>query len=428
MSGRKSKHGAASYIHTVSLPIAGPECPNDWPQLRDELSHGFRAATEAMNWAMHELFSADAVLVGDDNTKLPPLKGSWGTISPGFRERWPGMSASMYNPLLRAAIKKYKQYRYSLLRAFDRRMPHWRFPQPIPLKAKTYRVEYDGQSIWLRFRLAGIKRVLGRSWRVRLRGGRGWHRQVREIREVIGGDGEFLQAILVAKSQKGSSWGNGKFATPIMAKFVVRRPVRHGAAARPNTLLVRTQPDALLVARVRGDSRNCRWMYADHVPRTIIAHNRQIERLRRDCKSLSRTSVRRSESLVAKMDDRKDTWCKQIAATVARWATRTRCGRIVYDDGVRSFVPKFPWVQLESAIGSAAGKNGIEFVTARAAEAEAAKNKVQEQWLRLQADLAAMMGADEKEEADEPDGGRAKGDEEGGGDDGRDRARAGSPG
>jgi len=406
-SGSKTKKSkSADVIHAVSLPIVGPENPDDWPQLADELSHGFRVATDVSNWAMHEMFKRDEVLVGDGNTKLPPPPDSWKTIYADSVARWPELASSVRNPLLQAAHHKYAKFRYSLVRNFDKRMPKWRFPQPIPLKNGTYRIEWDGTSVWLRFRLVGLKRACGRTWRVRMKGGRDWHRQIREIREILAGDGEFLQAIIVARPKKGSSRSNGKFARPVMVRIVVRRPVRTGNVARPNVLLVRTMPDSLLVARVRGDARNCRHLHGDHIVRAIIAHDVQIDRLRSDQRCFDRRAGRRMDALTEKMKRCMDTWCKQTAAAISRWAVSRRCGLVIWDDSVRTFLPHFRWDNLETTVRHALTKARIECRTAAEIMAEAEVNKAQDEWLRLQADLEAMADKIKLEDNGDECGGR----------------------
>ena len=110
-------------------------------------------------------------------------------------------------------------------------------------------------------------------------------------------------------------------------------------------MVVRTMPDALLVARGKGDRSNGGWVNADNMVRAKVAQGRRMFRLMQDMKAERRGHRAHLREVVKKLEGKyhrySDTFIKQTAASLAAYAARRNVAEIVYDDSQRVYLPTF---------------------------------------------------------------------------------------
>jgi hypothetical protein len=184
----------------------------------------------------------------------------------------------------------------------------------------------------------------------------------------------------------------------LMVKFVVDVPVKD-RGERNGTLLVATRPDALWAASHRGRPRD--WFYnAQHIHELLqVMDRKQVrdQRLREDMKAEARrkgagrgpAARMRRESI--KQRDRVNTALHTAAKSLVNYADRKNMARIVYDDSCRDLAPTFPWSELALRVKEKAAAAGIELVTADAHRDTLAKQKAEDELLKINLYLASLQ-------------------------------------
>jgi group I intron endonuclease len=150
-------------------------------------------------------------------------------LYPELRAAFPELPATTVAALEQATQKKYRALRYDILWTGSAALPSCRYPQPFPVRADAWSVALDDDG-----RAIVSVRIGDREWRLRLKGGARYRRQLAGLRNMAQG-GE----LALYKTAKGE----------ILCKLVgwLRRPVTKEGTG---TLYVRTCSDKLLVAEV----------------------------------------------------------------------------------------------------------------------------------------------------------------------------------
>lgn len=155
-------------LRAITIPIAGP-IDGTWSDLRDSLKTGWKAATRLSNWAVTELAKADVVRTAE-MAKLPTPPQTY--LYPGARAIAPEIDSGSVAALLHTVEKRWRAQRFNAIWLGNVSFPNYRYPVPYPIRSSDWTCEKDVEIIFVNVRLAG------RRWKLRLRGGHQFRRQL----------------------------------------------------------------------------------------------------------------------------------------------------------------------------------------------------------------------------------------------------------
>jgi hypothetical protein len=328
-------------LRAISIPIAEP-LDVDWKALRETLKVMFRQTTQASNWIMTELYARD-VRRTPAAKKMPPMAKTY--LYPEVRANFADLPPQSVASLEQAVTAKYRAKRYEVIWTCAASLPTFRYPTPFPVHNQSWSVVEEDERPVVTARIGETK------VRFKLRGGRRFHRQLSAIKDMISGAAICGEMSLMEKG------------TDITCKMVAWLPRQEPQGKRTGVLIVRTMPDALLVALNIKDDKL--WDYnADHLVRWQAEHKDKLQRLADDQKFEQRPVAsfeQLREKLVERQYDRMHTAVQQIAAQLVGYAERRHFATIRYHDSEHSFCQSFPWFALRDRIATVCSERSILF-------------------------------------------------------------------
>lgn len=325
-------------LRAIALPVASPlDAP--WEELWKACRMSWALTTQASNWMMTELAKHD-VSRTKDMEKLPPLKTI--ALYAMARKRFSDLPAQTIVAIEHAVQGKYRAKRKELLWLASCALPSFRYPVPFPVYQQSWQATLEDGLPVVSVRIGNAEREQGKGrYRVRLRAGHQFRRQLERFREIARGEAQQGELAVYMKG------------TALMVKMVAWFPRRVLPSGRTGQLLaVRTLSDALLVAVNTTDE--VLWKYnGDHVRRWSEEHARKLQRWAEDSKADTRPvppfSDRRSLA-AAKYRDRMESACHEISAHLSHYAFSRHFNGMRYDDSIKSFCPQFPYFRLKQML------------------------------------------------------------------------------
>lgn len=362
-------------VRAVTLPVGVP-VGITWQELNEALAKAWRLSTNAANWCVQELYKRDTV----GEAKTPPaVKPRAKTNPDGFYSYgaaldrpwaadWDGAKLSL-SCCLRAAERKYRQDRFTVMVRHDQRLLTYRYPFPFPVHNQSWESSYvDGDFPAVSLPLPGLGRVT-----LRLKRRADFGRQLAMFKALHNGTAVKGEAA-VYRNNKGD----------VLVKLVGHFPKRPpGEATR--VCFLHTDPNALLVAEVDGYAVTV--TNADHlrramamVRRTKDRHRVFLDRAAQDKKREVRMDRRQRGHLNGVVEDRcekqahrLDTFTHQVSAQVARMCERKGVRAVAYCDDVKTFFPDgFPWHLLKGRLKYKLEGMGVEWTDGKPDAAAAA--------------------------------------------------------
>jgi hypothetical protein len=156
-------------------------------------------------------------------------------------------------------------------------------------------------------------------------------------------------------------------AYAVACKMVAWLPRAPQDMAGPGVGLLRVQtgPDALLVAVAPQDER---WRYHGDQVRRWSAEFRTARQHFAEDQHVAHGSTPafadRRTAMALKYQRRMQSAVREAAAHLIAYARRRRCGRLQYDDSVRTFCPEFPFAALREWLRTQCDAAGIIFESA----------------------------------------------------------------
>lgn len=375
---------AAYVLRAVELPVAKP-MDSTWAEFRELIRGQWQETSRCATWMMRELYARDTMR--DQQPKQPPMPRIY--LYPEARERFPAIAPTSVSALEHLVQAKYRAARRKLVWTLEQQLPTLRYPQPLLIPAASWKIELSDDA---RKDMLLSVRMQGQWHQLRLRGGGQFRRQRKDVEAIIAGDAIKGELAILRKAaygtdragrngQQSSAHGveRGDFGQrvqyDVIAKIVGRFP-RSEAPPRRGQLRVRSDSDSMLLALNIKDERL--WVVnADHVRRWAIEHARRLQRWGDDSKAELRPDVpfgQRRHNAAIKYRDRIHTFCQQTAASLVGYAVRRKFATVVYDDSDRSYLDRFDWSGLKSAIRTKCEAEGLEFVEKTASGAEEKKS------------------------------------------------------
>ena len=382
-------------VRANSLPVDRGRCLNlTWQDFCSLLRECWEQSTALANWCAVELERRDVVrLPGMKRLpKMPDLpktrkgkkwlKGLYGLASVKFDFEggfWRG-NAICASSVCRAVERKHRRERKEIVWCGERRPARYRYPYPFPVHANCWDAELrDGRPVIV-WKAPGGRRV-----ELELRGGPEFGRQLAAFRRVANGEAKKCQMLITRQrcseschrqTAEGRRPGGGdRVSYRIMVKLVVEEPVKQAPGDRPLVLL--TDPEALWVAEL--DGRRAWVENADHIKRALDwqeAHRVRLRRWAQDTKAERRCNKRKRRQFeesrrrcVEKHQRRMDSWCKELASHLTRFAVRQKVGHVLYQDIDKGNLPGMPWHKLKQALRDALTAAGIRLDCASDVEA-----------------------------------------------------------
>lgn len=343
-------------LRAVALRIAEP-LTGDWPKFRAALKSQWIDMTALANWVTTQCYVRDCRREPAVE-KMPKYDAPY--LYPEGREKFPNVPSQSLSTAIQSYIAKYKASRYNVIWTSTESLRHYRYPEPFVCHNQSWKLEFEGDQPVVSVRIGD-----GR-WRLRLKGGPRYHRQIAALHTII--DGSAVKGELAIFRKKTSSpkadtkvGGSGAYIKVKMVAWFPKKTYR----ARSGTLHVRTDKDALLVALNAKDERI--WVYnADQARRWVAEHRRRISRLSEDQKAEQRpvpSFEQFREQSARKFRDRMNSLIRQVAASVVGYADRRRMLKLEYNDSKDRFLEQFPYHELKSRISVLCNECGIEFAS-----------------------------------------------------------------
>lgn len=365
---------SAYRLRAVTFPVVGP-LDAEWSDLRAALSLAWGDSTRLANWIMRELYARD-VRREPGVEKMPKRPRTY--LYPETGAVAPHVAAQSRSAMEQAITGKYSAARYKVIWTGEAQLPTFRYPYPYPVSNQGWSAE------WLTDDEGGNRRPVvsanfaGRRWRLQLRGGHEFRRQLGAFAQIVSGEACKGELAMYRVKANGGDHRNGgqerdtggqHAQTRVMVKLVAWIP-KHQARDASGTLFVRTDGDSLLVALDVDNERL--WVHhADHVRRWVAEHERKLGRWSDDQKAEQRPTASyqsKRERSVEKYRNRMDSAVKEAASQLVSFAKRRRLATIQYRDDDQTFVSRFPYFAMRNRIAAKCEDEGIEFVYASGAE------------------------------------------------------------
>ena len=347
----------------IFLPILKPITDGvGWKELGDAMNECFRETCRMANLAMRLYATSDTEHPTGTTGKMKLSK--WkpnSTVYHKCRELCPEHPSGSVSDLCQRLQGIYAKSRFEMLVTCRKSLPSFTSGRlPICIRAQDWKSgrSADGDLL-CEFTLSsrGASARPGRITVVLRRHNHERHAKVYE--QIVAG--EIQAADLKIKPCKE---GYGIAVTVNLPRRTVEKS--------ETVLGVRTDPSSLLVWRVGADEERPP-LHADQLRNMIVAQDAQRQRWSDDLKFEKRYPAhvrrrmihRRSRSLRG-WENRRVNAIREAARLTVNFALRRGASKIIYDDSERTFVPRFAWAELSTAIANAAAVEGIEFVAAPA--------------------------------------------------------------
>jgi hypothetical protein len=339
-----------------------------WEEFRAALNSMWLATTQASNWMMTQFYARD--VRWDSSAKsLAPMPKMY--LYPEARLLFPVLPPRTVAALEHACRGRYRGMRRDLIWTFANSLPTFRYPVPFPVHNQSWSAERDpsGQRP-----VVGV-RIVNRHFRLRLKGGPQFRRQLAHYDQLVIGKAVAGELSLYQP-------GLGAPRVRMVAWLPREQPTVESRAHQP-ILVVRTAADCLLLAvNGRGESI---WRYnGDHLRRWRAAYITQLQRWSEDAKYENRPIppfATRRINAGRKFRARIDSATHEIAAQLAGFSERRHYGTVVYDDSEKSYCEQFPWFDLRRKLAEKLDQRGIRLELATAPDDKQIREQVDEQAL-----------------------------------------------
>lgn len=365
MAKKKPKDESRA-IRAITLPIrcAVEKDGTEDPKILDRLRDVWRLSTDLANWCQRELVIHDLrrqpgeKKIGKYEAKMfDGGVGLYGHVNAAcpFRKSFDGAAGSM-SSITKAVEDAWRSHprfgRFAVLWKGEASPAVFRFPYPWPVRSQELKVFRDKQS---RPRVSVT--LPGGRVDFRIGDGPDFRRQLRAF-DVLLGDPTRLKAAKITGRRKAGKMVGADIR--IVGSFDAMEK-KEGVAA-----VVRTDPNALLVAEVEG--RQPWILNCDNIVRQHKSHKVFLQRIGEDLKHEKRlTKSQRAGTNAArekrcdKHASRMDTALHQISAQLVGYLMRCEVREVVYDDGIKEYIPDgFPWAKLAERIAYKLSGCGVE--------------------------------------------------------------------
>ena len=370
----RSCFGKSYVLRAPSLPIAKP-IDMTWAEFRGLIRSQWQRFSEAATWMMRECYARD-VRRESSMDKLPPMPRVY--LYPEARAMFPEIPSRSVAALEQQVQAKYRSNRFKVIWTMEEQLQNLRYPQPFICPNQGWMVEIEDTD---RRDMVVSVRVGDERIRLRLKSGKHFRRQRAMIEQMASGVAIQGELSIYRKRAQGDDRAgrNGQKSSAIgiergesqhvkfdtMIKLVAYLP-RQPHSERSETLYVRTDSDAMLVALNTKDERL--WvLHADHVRRWTAEHIRRLNAWNDDSKAEQRPVPEfadRRTAACTKYRNRINSFEKEAASQLVRYAVRRRFAEIRYDDSDHSYLSRFDWSGLRQAIMSKCDLENIDFTVA----------------------------------------------------------------
>jgi hypothetical protein len=385
-------------LRAIALPISGP-VDATWPELRDALHTAFGETTRCANWLVTQFYARDRRREPGD-TRLAAMPRVY--LYPEARTLFPSLASQTLASLEQQVLARYRATRLALVWRHAVSLPTYRYPMPLPLPARMWTLEHQDE----RWRLSA--RIGDRRWQLRLRQGPGMGRQIRVLQQVADGaldageatlyeiaahEGDHRStsapdrrlmvklAVWLARPATTAALDDGGFG----ATAVEKATIDGAATTTAGVLMVRTTSSAFLTAEPVGadtpttdtwtlDGERVRRWIADAERRRQRVHDELLRSQPHEPVSLANV-MRAERQRAARLRRRLHDWTHQVTARLIAGATRRRVTTIVWDDGVRDYLPTYPWQRFVTTLTDKAAAAGIRVIAAEPATARTEHGK-----------------------------------------------------
>jgi hypothetical protein len=386
-------------LRAIALPISGP-VDATWPELRDALHTAFAETTRCANWLVTQFYARDRRREPGD-TRLAAMPRVY--LYPEARTLFPSLASQTLASLEQQVLARYRATRLALVWRHAVSLPTYRYPMPLPLPARMWTLEQQDE----RWRLS--VRIGDRRWQLRLRQGPGMGRQIRVLQQVADGALDAGEATLYEiAAHDGDHRSTSAPDRRLMVKLAVwlARPTTTTAALdgadfggtaiegatvdaastrTAGVLIVRTTSSAFLTAQPVGsdsptidtwtlDGERVRRWIADAERRRQRVHDELLRRPPHEAVSLANV-MHAERQRAARLRRRLHDWTHQVTARLIAGASRRRVTTIVWDDGIRDYLPTYPWQRFVTTLTDKAAAAGIRVIAAEPATARTEHRK-----------------------------------------------------
>lgn len=383
LSGGWKKKGEQIFCHTdwrklyhiraVTFPVAGPafNARENWPKLRTAIATCWQSATMLANWTVTEMAKADIVRMPDmEKLPKPPLskKGNAFYLYPHARKVCPGLDTNSVVSILNTVQANYKKRRFDVIWRGEASLQRFRYPYPYPVPAAAWSARWLSETE--RVPIVSVP-LAGERWDIRLRGGKGFQRQLKSFAQLISGDAVPCEMALYRVRAAGNDnrigikdHANGATAHyNIMCKLVMWLP-KPIVSREPKTLIISTNPNSFIIASF-GDFELWR-VNGDHVKRWIAEYDHRRHRLSEDLKAELRIGGKDRfadlrERLAKHQNDRLKSFIHTSARSVSDYANRHKCSDVYFNDECRTYLPDFPWHNFKTQLSTKLDEHNIAF-------------------------------------------------------------------
>lgn len=353
-------------LRAVALPVSGP-VDGTWAELRPALHTAFAETTRCANWLVTELHARDARREPAD-VRLRAMPRVY--LYPEARVLFPALASQSLATLERQVLARYRAMRLDLLWRHAVSLPTWRYPTPLPVPARMWRLERHAQ------RWCFSVHLDDRRWLLRLRQGPGMGRQLRLLDRVAAGDLDAGEATLYEMAaHRGDHRSESAPERRLMVKIAVWLPrrVRATPASADTALdgrrldamaIVSTSAEAFLAVRLaRETDRGHRdaWTQRGEQVRRWLAEAKPHDR----SPGLAGTPPIVARRRAARLRRRLHDWTHGVGAQVIAWAVRRGVTTLVWDDRSPASAPAFPWRRFVRILTDKAHVEGIDVALAR---------------------------------------------------------------
>jgi hypothetical protein len=353
-------------LRAITLPVAFP-IDRKSKELWECLGKAWAQTTQLANWVVTELAKAD-VTRKPGEAKMAAMPNVY--LYPDARRLWPELNPRSVVSILHSVTSRYRKRRLEAVWRSSESLPSYRYPMPYPTHNQAWKLERENQGLVVSLTIGG------EPWKLRLRGGHEFRRQIASLEKIISGEaiqGEL--ALYRQRANQGDRRANGagreegeRSQWRIMCKVVAWLP-RESSTKVPSEKQVelKTTRDRFWIA-ADGD-----WVLnADCVRHWIRGYERMRQRMAEDRKPAldHRRQLRDLRLKGTKHHNRIKSFCQMSVSAFVRWAVRSGYGSVVYDDTDQSYFPSFPWHQLRTDLTNKCDEVGLKLEVKEKEEAK----------------------------------------------------------
>lgn len=326
-------------VRAITVTIAEVVDGGTKNEFYTDLRKSLRLARDAANKCMSRHIQEDANLF--EGGPMPEKWTTYGVIS----EEFPGVCKVADN--IKQDVKsKYEKYR-GKIRCGMSAVPLFKsYPWPLTFGTQLRNfTDKDGRIE------ATIVLCSGKTYRVVIKQGKGWARQMKILKYCIANNLIGTSKILLSKDHVA------------ILRVACRVPAEQRRELN-GELEVRTAIDKFAYA-LKDDSDVPFVINGDDLRRWLAERGRRYQRLREDRKAdrvVRRRVNEQLKFLSQTFQNRIHTFLHQTSAAIVNHAKRRRYAKLTFNSCVRSYVPSFPWYEFKTMLENKCSLAGIEFV------------------------------------------------------------------